>query len=138
MATMSPELVLVRRALPLAPVALVVALVAGGLLGGAGAALSAALGVLLVFVNLIVRGLAAARAARVSPMALAATDMIGFFVRLGLIFVALVALNRLAWFSPVAFAASVIPCTILVLVFEMKQLSGRLQVDLWNLGESRA
>jgi hypothetical protein len=74
----------------------------------------------------------------VSPMTLAATDMIGFFVRLGLIFLALVALNRLAWFSPVAFAASVIPCTILVLAFEMKQLRGRLQVDLWNFGESPA
>jgi hypothetical protein len=136
--TGSPELALVRRALRLAPVALLIALAGGAIFGGAGSAVSAGLGVLLVFANLSVRGIAAARAARISPMALAATDMMGFFLRLAVIFLALIALNRLEWFSPVAFAASVIPCTIAVLAFEMKQLRGRLMVDLWNFDGGRA
>jgi hypothetical protein len=138
MATTSPEMELVRRALPLAVPALVVSLVAGAVISGTGAAVSAGLGVALVFANLSVRGIAASRAAQVSPVALAATDMVGFFLRLGVIFLSLIWLNRLDWFSPVAFAASVIPCTIIVLLFEMKQLSGRLHVDLWSFGGSRA
>jgi hypothetical protein len=42
-------------------------------------------------------------------------------------------LNRLAWFSPVAFVAAVVPATVALLAFEARVLSGRLQANLWTL-----
>ena len=42
------------------------------------------------------------------------------------------ALDRLAFFSPLAFVLAVIPATVLLLAFEMRQLQGRMQVELWD------
>jgi hypothetical protein len=44
-------------------------------------------------------------------------------------------LDRLSWFSPLAFAAAFVPTTIALLVFEMKLLAGRMQADLWYFPE---
>jgi hypothetical protein len=46
--------------------------------------------------------------------------------------IALVLLNTLAWFSPVAFALTLVPATIGLLVVEARTLSGRLQADMWS------
>ena len=48
---------------------------------------------------------------------------------------ALLGLDGLAWFSPVAFAAAFVPATIALLVVEMKLVSGRMQADLWYFRE---
>jgi hypothetical protein len=45
---------------------------------------------------------------------------------------ALVILTKLSWFSPVAFALTLVPATIALLVYEAKALSGRMQADLWT------
>jgi hypothetical protein len=136
-ATIEPEREMIRRALPLSIPAVVIAVVIGGLLGGRYAAVSAVIGVAVVFLNFIVHGLSLNHAAQISLTALYAAGLFGFVVRLGVIFVIMILLNQLAWFSPVAFAAAVIPCTIVLLVFEMKQLSGRMQVDLWTFPSTR-
>jgi hypothetical protein len=130
-ASVEPERELIRRALPLSVPAFAAAAVLGGLLGGRYAAVSAAIGVAIVFLNFVVHGLSLNHAARISLTALYAAGLFGFVIRLGVIFVMMILLNQLDWFSPVAFAAAVIPCTIVLLAFEMKQLSG-LQVDLWS------
>ncbi|MEP6972875.1 MAG: hypothetical protein ABI869_01885 [Actinomycetota bacterium] len=133
MGAAEPEREMVRKALPLSVPAVVLALVAAGLLGGRFSAASAVIGVAVVFVNFAVHGLSLAYAARISLTLLFAVAIGGFVVRLGVIFLIMFLLNQLDWFSPVAFAAAAIPCTIVLLVFEMKQLAGRTQVELWAL-----
>jgi hypothetical protein len=127
-----PERELVRRALPFAIPALVVAFAAGALLGGADVGWSAAIGVAVVTANFVAYGLSLAWAAAISPMALMAVGLGGFIVRLAVIVLLLVGLDTLSWFSPVAFLAAVVPVTALLLGFEMKVISGRLQADLWQ------
>jgi len=56
----------------------------------------------------------------------------GFVVRLMIYTIALVLLNTLSWFSPLAFALALVPTVIALLVVEAKTLSGRLQADMWS------
>ena len=126
-----PEREIVRRALPWGVPAVGLALAIGGLLGGWGAAWSAVIGVGIVVLNLVAHALSLAWAARISPTMVFAVGMGGFALRLGTILLMLVLLNRLSWFSAVAFVAAVVPATLLLLVYEAKLLSGRMQVDLW-------
>jgi hypothetical protein len=123
---------MVRRALPWSVPALALALALGAVLGDWGTAWSAAIGVGIVAFNLIATGLSLGWAARISPTMIAAVAMGGFVFRLGTILLMLVLLNRLSWFSPVAFIAAVVPVTLLLLIYEAKLLSGRMQVDLWS------
>jgi hypothetical protein len=46
-----------------------------------------------------------------------------------------VLLDRLTWFSPLAFIAAFAPATIVLLVMEMRLLAGRMQADLWYFPE---
>jgi hypothetical protein len=126
------ERVLIRRALPYMAPAAILAFVAGTVIAGTNAGWSAAIGVLIVEANFVAHGLSLAWAARISLVVLFAVGMGGFVVRLGVIVAIMFGLNQLGWFSPRAFAAAVVPGTIVLLVFEMKQLSGRMQADLWT------
>lgn len=127
-----PERRLVRLALPLSIPALALAF-AAGLPFGTYAALSATIGVAVVFANFALHGASLAWAARISLTVLFAVGLGGFVVRMASILVAMFLLNSLPWFSPVAFGAAVVPCTIALLVFEMRQLaSKKTQADLWS------
>lgn len=127
-----PEREMVRRAIPWGGPALVLALALGVLLGDWGSGWSAAIGIGVVLLNLIAHGLSLAWAARISPTMVFAVGMGGFALRLGTIFLMLVLLNGLPWFSAAAFIAAVVPATILLLVYEAKLLSGRMQANLWT------
>ena len=129
--TTAPERELLRRVLPLALPTFVIAYVAGAFVS-ADVALSATIGVSVVLANFTIHALSMAWAGSVSAVALVAVGLGGFAVRLAAIFVALLLLNRLAWFSPVAFVAAVVPATVALLAFEARVLSGRLQADLWT------
>jgi hypothetical protein len=133
--TGEPEHELVRRLLPYSLPASAVATVAGALLGGAGAALSAGIGVAAVAANFIGFAYSVSLAARIGPTVLMAVGLGGFVVRLATLTVALLLLDRLAWFSPIAFAAAFVPTTIALLVVEMRLLAGRMQADLWYFPE---
>jgi ATP synthase protein I len=133
--TEEPEHELVRRLLPYSLPAFVVASLLGALLGGAGAAWSAGIGVAAVAVNFIGFAYSVAWAARIDPTVLMAVGLGGFVVRLATLTVALLLLDRLGWFSPLAFAAAFVPTTIALLVVEMKLLAGRMQADLWYFPE---
>jgi hypothetical protein len=133
--TGEPEHELVRRLLPYSLPATAVATVAGALLGGAGAALSAGIGVAAVAANFIGFAYSVSLAARIGPTVLMAVGLGGFVVRLATLTVALLLLDRLAWFSPIAFAAAFVPTTIALLVVEMRLLAGRMQADLWYFPE---
>jgi ATP synthase protein I len=132
MASVEPERAALRRVLPLAPVALVIAFVLGGLIGGSDAAWSAAIAVVIVFLNFVAAALSVAWAARISPSMLFAVALGGFVIRLFVYTIALVLLNALDWFSPLAFALTLVPTVIALLVVEARTLSGRLQADMWS------
>lgn len=125
-----PEREMVRRAMPFGLPAFVLALFAGAWAGGWNVGWSAAIGVAVVFVNFLVHGLSLARAARISIVALQAVALVGFVVRLAAIVAILAALNRLAFFSPLAFGVAVVPSTILLLAYEMKLLGRGLGSEL--------
>ena len=132
MTSVEPERAALRRVVPLAPVALLVAFVLGGLIGGSDAAWSAAIAVVIVSLNFVAAALSVAWAASISPAILFAVAMGGFVVRLMIYTIALVLLNTLSWFSPLAFALALVPTVIALLVVEAKTLSGRLQADMWS------
>jgi hypothetical protein len=127
-----PERELVRRALPFAVPAFAVAFAIGGLMGGRDVAWSAALGILVVAANFAASGLSLAWAARISPNVLFGVAMGGFAVRLGAVLLVMIVLDRLAFFSPTAFIAALVPATIALLVLEIRLLSGRFTADLWT------
>jgi hypothetical protein len=132
MTTVEPEREAIRRVLPCAPVALVAAFALGQLFGGTDAAWSAAIAAVIVVVNFVAAALSVAWAARISPPILFAVAMGGFVVRLIVYTVALVLLNTLEWFSPLAFALALVPTVIGLLVVEARSLSGRMQADMWS------
>lgn len=123
---------MVRRALMPALLALALATVLGWVLGGPGAAASAGIGIALVYLNFAANGLSLAWASTISVVAVQAVAFGGFIVRLAVIIAAMVALNTLGWFSPVAFGLAVIPATMLLLAFEarlaIRGLGGSLQI----------
>lgn len=127
-----PEGEMIRRALPFGPPAVVLALLAGAVLGGWDVGLSAAIGVVIVLANFVVHGLSLSRAARISPTVLYAVGLGGFMVRLAAIAGIMFALDRQAFFSPLAFGLAVVPATVSLLILEMRQLQGRMQVELWD------
>jgi ATP synthase protein I len=127
-----PERELVRRVLPFVPLVAVVAVGLGYVAGGADAAWSAAIGIAIVTANFLMFALSIAWAATISPTMIAIVALGGYLVRLLVFTVALVILTKLSWFSPVAFALTLVPATIALLVYEAKALSGRMQADLWT------
>jgi hypothetical protein len=135
-ATAEPERELIRRTLPFAIPAAVVAFVIGVVASNAGAGWSAALGIVIVAANFVASGLSIAWAAGISPVALYAVGLGGFVVRLGVFAVILFALTGFGWFSAAAFTAAFIPATLGLLVFEMKFIaSPKVQSDLWYFRE---
>lgn len=137
MTRVEPERELVRRALPFVPIAGVVAFGLGALAGGVDVGWSAAIGVGIVAANLVASALSIAWAASISPTLVFAVALGGFFLRMVVLVIALVLLNTLGWFSPTAFALTVVPATIVLLVFEARVFSGRMQADLWSIDGAR-
>ncbi len=133
--TREPERELVRRLLPFAVPAIAIAAGAGAAFGGAGAPWSATIAIIVVVLNFVAHAGSMAWAARISPMILMAVGLGGYVVRLAAFTVALVLLDRLTWFSPLAFVAAFVPATIALLVVEMRLLAGRMQADLWYFPE---
>lgn len=115
-----PERVMVRRALLPSTLGMAVAAVAGVLLSGPDAAVSAALGVVLVYLNFAAHGLSLAWASGISIGAVHAVALGGFVLRLATVVAAMFALNTLAWFSPLTFGVAVVSATLLLLVYEAR------------------
>src|SRR2546428_12513195 len=131
-----PEIELIRRVAPLARPGIALAFAAGALVSGVNAGWSSAIGVAIVLANFGANGLSIAWAARISPVAIFAVGLGGFAVRLTVFAGAMLALNTLAWFSPVAFVAAFVPATAVLLGFEVKVMSQRrTQADLWDFPE---
>jgi hypothetical protein len=123
---------MVRRAIVPSAAALLVASGVAFALGGAGAALSAAIGVAVVFVNFAVHGWSLGRASTISITAVHAVALVGPVMRIGIVVGLMFALDTLAWFSPLAFGLTVVPATIGLLAYEarltMRGVGAQLQI----------
>ncbi|MGZ5295112.1 MAG: hypothetical protein ACXWH5_14165 [Actinomycetota bacterium] len=130
--TERPEREMVRRALVPALLALALVTALAGVIAGPGAAASAAIGIVIVYLNFAANGLSLAWASTISVVAVQAVALGGFAVRLAVIVAAMFALNTLDWFSPVAFGLTVVPATMLLLAYEarlaIRGLGGSLQI----------
>jgi hypothetical protein len=135
--TAAPEHELIRRITPFALPVAVIAFATGTLLSGTDAGWSAAIAIAVVTVNFVAHGSSLALAAAISPMVLYAVGLGGFVVRLGVIVALIALLDRMAWFSLGAFLIALVPCTVALLVVEMKLLAGRMQADLWTFPAER-
>jgi len=130
---MAPESELIRRIGPFAVPVAIVAFASGTWIDGADAGWSAAIAVAVVTLNFVAHGWSLALAAQISPMVLYAVGLGGFVVRLGVIVLVIALLQQTTWFSIAAFLAALVPCTVALLVVEMKMISGRMQADLWTV-----
>jgi hypothetical protein len=134
-ATAEPELEVVRKVLPFSIPAIAVAAIVAGVLAGSGAGTSAGLAVVLVFANFVFFAVSVAYAARISLTLLYGVALGGFLVRVGILVVLLLVLERFSWFSVGAFVAAFVVCTVALLSVEIKMIAGRMQADLWNFPE---
>ena len=137
MARSDPEHQLVRLVTPFALPAAVLAFVIGAAFGGPTVGWSAAIAIAIVSVNFVANAWSLAWAATVSPTMVSIVALGGYAVRLIVYTVAIVLLNQLSWFSPLAFILALVPSVIALLIFEAKALTGPMQADLWTFDGAR-
>jgi len=114
-AAAEPELELVRRVLPLSVPAIAAVALVAGLLGGADAAYSATLAMVVVIANFVFFALSVAYAARISLTLLYGVALGGFLVRMAILVVLLLVLEQVSWFSVAAFVAAFVVGTVALL-----------------------
>ena len=132
-----PERALIRRVSPFAVPAAIVAFVVAALFGGTSVGWSAVIAIAIVYANFVANALSIAWAATVSTTLVSIVALGGYVVRLVVYTIALVLLNQLAWFSPVAFALALVPAVVALLVYEAKAMTGPMQADLWSFDGAR-
>lgn len=113
---------MVRRAAPALPLPLLVA----GVLRGTDGAFSAAFAVALVILNFVLAAVLLTRAARISPVALAAVAMGGFVARLALIVVAFLIVKDQAWVDVPSFGFTLVITHLGLLLWETRHVSASL------------
>lgn len=111
-----------RRALPVAPVLVLV----GATFWGAGGALAAGYGVALVVANLLVSAALLAAGARRGPAALGAAALGGFLLRLAVLGVAVLAVHPFWHFPVVPLCITLLVTHLGLLLWEMRYVSATL------------
>jgi len=110
---------MVKRGLPLAPVAVILAAV----LGGGDVAASVAYGISIVLVNLLLSALMLGWAARQTPTILMMVALGGFFVRMGIVTAAILAVKDQAWVALTPLAVAVLVASLGLLFWELRYVS---------------
>ena len=110
---------MVRRALPAAPVVVLLA----GALRGVNGAWSASYALVLVLVNFVVAAALLSVAARRSPTVLMGAALGGFLVRMGLLAAALYAVQDAAWIDDLSLGVTLLVTHLGLLVWETRYLS---------------
>lgn len=113
---------LVRRSLPVVPIAIVV----GALFWGAAGAASVAYALGLVLANFLLAGVILGYAARVSLGLLIGAALFGYLARLALIFVAVLAVRDQAWVELVPLGLTIIVAHLGLLAWELRHIAGSL------------
>lgn len=113
---------MLKRAIPVAPAIVLVA----GLLGGSKGAWSALLAVAVVAANFVLAAVSLSWAARTSPIALMATALGGFLVRMGLLTAVILAVRHASWINLSAFAITILATHLGLLFWEMRYVGASL------------
>jgi hypothetical protein len=113
---------MVRRGLPFVPVLVLVM----GVVRGVDGAASAAYGIAIVFVNLLLSAAMLGWAARRSPNVLMATALAGFMVRMGLVTLAIYLVKDAGWVELVPLAITVLVTHLGLLFWETRYVSASL------------
>ena len=111
-----------RRALPVAPVLMVLSALGWGLDG----ALSSGFGIALVLANLVLSALSLAWAARVSAPVLMGTALGGFLVRMTLLVLAVAAVKDQGWVEVVPLGVTIVVTHLGLLMWESRYVSATL------------
>jgi hypothetical protein len=110
---------MVRRALPVAPVLILVC----GLIWGVDGALSSAYGIVLVLLNFLLAAVLLARAAKVSPTMLMAATLGGFLLRMTLIVAAVLLVHHTSWAVMAPMLMTILVTHIGLLMWETRYVS---------------
>lgn len=113
---------LVRRALPVAPVLL---LLSGAIWGLAGVA-STGYGIAIVLVNFLLSAALLAWTARISLGLMMATALFGYLLRLGLIFLAVLLVKDAGWVELVPLGLTIVVTHLGLLFWETRYVSASL------------
>jgi hypothetical protein len=119
-----PEIALdmVRRALPVAPAIVVLALLPWGVDG----ALSAAFAIVVVVVNFLLAAWVLAAASRISYGLLMGAALFGYLVRIALIGLAVWAVKDASWVEPLPLGLTLIVTHLGLLLWELRYVSASL------------
>ena len=110
---------MIRRALPFLPVLVVI----GGVFWGVAGALSVAFAIAIVVANLALSAVLLAWAARISLGMLMGVALFGFLVRLGLITVAVLAVEGQWWVDLIPLCAALLVTHLGLLIWETRHVS---------------
>ncbi|MDD9368665.1 MAG: ATP synthase subunit I [Acidimicrobiales bacterium] len=113
---------MVRRALPAAPVLIVLALLPWGVDG----ALSAAFAIVVVVVNFLLAAWVLAAASRISYGLLMGAALFGYLVRIALIGLAVWAVKDMSWVEPLPLGLTLIVTHLGLLLWELRYVSASL------------
>jgi hypothetical protein len=113
---------MVKRGALVAPVAVAVAAV----FGGADVAASVAYGIVIVLANLLLSAAMLGWAAKQTAGILMATALGGFFVRMGVVTIAILAVRDLEWVALVPMSVAVLLASLGLLFWEMRYISASL------------
>lgn len=113
---------LLRKALPVAPVAMVVA----GILAGLDGALSAAVGIALVAGNLLLAAASLVWAGRIGLAVLMGVALGGYVVRIGLLFSIVWLLQDLSWVHLPSLGLTLVVTHLGLLFWELRYVSASL------------
>lgn len=125
-----PEHVMVGRALLGGALSLPLAYGVGYWAGGVDGGLSSTIAIAVVAANFAAHGLSLAWAAGISVPMVQTVALGGFVVRMGVILLVLFALDRTAFFSPMAFVITLVVGQVALLGYEAKLVLGGVGRDL--------
>jgi hypothetical protein len=113
---------MMRRALPLAPVAVGIC----ALIWGAAGAISALLALGIVLVNFAAASWLMATAARINEAMLMATVLFGYLLRLAVIAAVVLAVRNQSWIEPMALGLTLVVSHLGLLIWELRYVSASL------------
>ena len=113
---------LLRRGLPLAPVAVGIA----ALVAGVDGALSASVGLALVVANFVAAATSLAWAARVNLGVLMGVALFGYLVRISVLFGAVLLLRDLGWVHLASLGVTIVVAHLGLLAWELRYVSASL------------
>ena len=113
---------MVKRAIPIAPAIVLVALLAASSKG----AWSALLAVAIVVANFLLAAVSLSWAARTSPVTLMATSLGGFLVRMGLVTAVVLAVRHASWINLSVLAITILVTQLGLLFWETKYVGASL------------